>query len=227
MIGNVLMTLCLLVAAQPWRNDLKVYNKGIGGNNTRQGKARYHRDVIALKPDFVFIYFGLNDTLNEPAFVPAKEFESNLGWMVEEARKAGIVPVLCTIQHVQTDLLLKRHKRESYGDEGPNGKIDRYNAAIRRFAVQERVLLTDFGENLDRAGGPTVALSPDGVHLTPAGYRILAESFFGTVASRLRGTETIVCFGDSVTTGVGVSGTGSAEGETYPAFLRTFPPRPR
>jgi len=227
MIGNVLVALCLLAAGQPWRNDLEVYNKGIGGNNTRQGKARYQRDVIALKSDFVFIYFGLNDTLNEPAFVPVEEFESNLGWMVEEARRAGIVPVLCTIQHVRTELLLKRHKRESYGDEGPNGKIDRYNAAIRHLAVQERVLLADFGESLDRAGGPTVALSPDGVHLTPAGYRLLAGCFFDTVARRLRGTETIVCFGDSVTAGVGVSGTGSTEGETYPAYLRTFPLHPR
>ncbi len=48
---------------------LTVYNKGIGGQNCRQGRKRFDRDVLALKPDYVFIYFGLNDTLNEPQFI--------------------------------------------------------------------------------------------------------------------------------------------------------------
>jgi len=218
----MILALCLLVAGQAWRNDLTVHNKGVGGQNSRQVRTRFQRDVIALNPDFVFIYVGLNDTLNEPAFVPIEKFAGNLGWMVDEARASGIVPVLCTIQHVQVELLLKRHKRESYGDEGPNRKIDRYNTAIRQLAGRKRALLADFEAGLDQAGGATADLSPDGVHLSPAGYKILAKCFFDAVAPLLHGTETIVCLGDSVTAGVGVRGTGSAEGETYPAFLRTL-----
>ncbi|HWQ53217.1 MAG TPA: GDSL-type esterase/lipase family protein [Bryobacteraceae bacterium] len=207
-----------LLAAQ---NGLVVYNKGIGGQNSEQGRARFDQDVIALKPDIVLIYFGLNDTLNEPRFVPLDRFIGNLEWMLARARDSGVRPVLCTIQHVNTERLLKRHKRESYGEEGPNGKIDRYNAAIRRLARVRQVGLADFASALDRAGGPTDTYTPDGVHLTPAGYELLAGCFFES-AQPLRGNEKIVCLGDSVTAGVNVNGKGTAEGSTYPALLRNF-----
>ena len=72
------------------RNRLTIHNKGIGGHNTRNGKARFQRDVLDLKPDYVFIYFGLNDTLNEPQFVPLDEFIENLTWMTEKARSSGV-----------------------------------------------------------------------------------------------------------------------------------------
>lgn len=100
---------------------MTVHNKGVGGQNSRQGRARFAGDVLALKPDYVFIYFGLNDTLNEPAFLSEKEYIENLGWMVDQARSAGIEPVICTIHPAGEEALLKRHKKASYGTEGPNG----------------------------------------------------------------------------------------------------------
>lgn len=200
---------------------LTVYNRGIGGQNSRQGRARFEQDVIALKPNYVFIYFGLNDTLNEPAFVSLDEFIGNLGWMITRARQAGIVPVLATIHPVIEEPLLTRHKRESYGVEGPNGKIRRYNDAIRRLAKGQAVALADFAAV---AAGKTQAgtnlVAPDGVHLTVEGNRALAQCFLDAVAGKLNGQEIIVCLGDSVTYGVHSQGAGTAEGDTYPARLR-------
>ena len=207
-------------AGQPG-NGLTVYNKGIGGQNSEQGRARFAKDVVQLKPDFVFIYFGLNDTLNEPRFLPLDRFIENLKWMVGEARDHGIKPVLCTIHHVHEEPLLKRHRRESYGDEGPNGKIDRYNAAIRSLAKSLSAPLADFSAAVaqrEAAGASVVA--PDGVHLTSAGNRLLAQTFFDLVAPGLTGREVIVCLGDSVTYGAGSKSAGTAEGDTYPACLR-------
>lgn len=203
--------------AQPSSSGrLTVHNKGIGGQNTAQGKARFEADVVALKPDYVFIYFGLNDTLNEPRFLPLDTFIANLVWMVDRARTAGIKPVLCTIHRVTEEPLLKRHRRESYGSEGPNGKIARYNAAIRRLAKEKDVPLADFAAVVQR--NPST-VSADGVHLTAAGSRLLAQCFFDTIAPELQGHKTMVCLGDSVTWGAGLRGAGTAEGETYPAFL--------
>lgn len=214
-----------LAAAQAAEfNGLTVHNKGIGGQNTKQGKARFERDVVGLKPDYVFIYFGLNDALNEPQFVAMEPFIAHLEWMIDRARAAGIKPVLCSIHAVKEEPLLKRHKRESYGAEGPNGKIDRYNAALRRLAGEKRVSLADFAAAVaqaERHGAAAVA--PDGVHLTPAGNRLLAQCFLDTVAADLKGRETIVCLGDSVTYGANNKGAGTAEGETYPAALRRLP----
>jgi len=213
----------LVVGDTPEPNGLTVHNKGMGGQNTEQGRARFEKDVVALKPDYVFTYFGLNDTLNEPKFVTLERFIANLGWMVDQARAAGIKPVLCTIHRVIEEPLLKRHKRESYGSEGPNGKIARYNAAIRKLTREKSVPLVDFAEVVavaSRDHPNTNIIWPDGVHLTPDGNRLLAKCFLDTVASQLTGKETIVCLGDSVTYGSGSKTAGTAEGETYPAFLR-------
>jgi lysophospholipase L1-like esterase len=211
-------------------NGLTVYNKGVGGQNSRQGKARFERDVLSLKPDYVFIYYGLNDALNEPQFVALDQFIENLGWMVDRARAAGIKPVLCTIHRVDEEPLLKRHKRESYGEEGPNGKLDRYNKALRALADQKKVPLADFAAAVaehDAKSPPpdpsTRAVSRDGVHLTPTGNRLLAQCFLDAIPSRLRGRELIVCLGDSVTWGAGAKGAGTAEDGTYPAMLRELP----
>lgn len=195
-----------------------VHNKGIGGQNSEQGRARFDADVIALRPQAVLIYFGLNDTLNEPRFLDVGRFIENLDWMVGRSLGQGIRPVLCTIQHVNPDRLFERHARESYGEEGPNGKIDRYNAALRDLVRRRHVALADFCESFDRAGGPTPEHCPDGVHLSPTGYRILARSFCNA-GEPWTGVDTVVCLGDSVTAGLNVPGGGTATGETYPAVL--------
>jgi len=213
----------LAAADSPGTNGLTVHNKGIGGQNSEQGRARFEKDVVALKPDCVFIYFGLNDTLNERKFVAQEKFIANLAWMLERARAAGIKPVFCTIHHVIEEPLLKRHKREAYGNEGPNGKIARYNAAIRMLAKEQNIPLADFAEAVaaaSREAPGTKIIRPDGVHLTAEGNRLLAKCFFDTIASRLTGKEAIVCLGDSVTYGAGSKTAGTAEGDTYPAFLR-------
>lgn len=199
--------------------SLIVQNKGIGGQNSRQGRARFAEDVLALKPDYVFIFFGLNDTLNEPAFLSETEYIENLGWMVDEARRAEIEPIVCTIHPVGEEPLLKRHEKASYGIEGPNGKIDRYNRAIHKLVTNKEVKVADFARVVADADQKTPLVSADGVHLTPLGYRALAHCFFNVVAEGIQDEVTIVCLGDSVTWGVGVKGAGTTAGETYPAYL--------
>jgi acyl-CoA thioesterase-1 len=201
-------------------SGLTVYNKGIGGQNSKQGKARFSKDVLALKPDYVFIYFGLNDTLNEPAFLTETEYVTNLVWMVDQARAANIRPVLCTIHPVGEEALMKRHKKESYGNEGPNGKVDRYNKALRALADEKKVPVADFAGVVAASDQKAEKLvCADGVHLTPAGYDALAHCFWKVVSGEIKGKATIVCLGDSVTWGVGVKDPGTTTGESYPACL--------
>src|SRR3989339_1784475 len=131
--------------------QLTVYNKGIGGQNSDQGRARFEKDVVQLKPDYVFIYFGLNDALNEPRFLMIDKFIANIEWMALRARVAGIKPVLCTIHRIAEKPLFKRHKSDSYGAEGPNGKVTRYNIAIRKLAKEKSILLADFSDAVDKS----------------------------------------------------------------------------
>lgn len=192
-----------------------VLNKGVSGENSAEGKARFERDVVDQKPDAVLIYFGLNDTLNEPKFLSREVFLANLEWMIDKAREQHIVPLISSIHHPDVARLLERHKPESYAPTGPTAKVDLYNGDIRNLASRKDVPLADFCLALDKAGGASPALSSDGVHLTARGNRLLAATFYRLIMQLPHRPAKIVCFGDSVT-----FGQGSTSAETYPAFLQ-------
>jgi acyl-CoA thioesterase-1 len=200
---------------------LTVYNKGRCGKNSTNARAKFTDDVLTLspKPDYVLIYIGMNDVINDHFFVPLDQYIENVKWMVEQSRAAGVKPVLCTIHHVVEEKLYKVHSRDKFGAESANEKMDRYNAAIKKLAAELKVDLADFDAVTSRTPQSQV-LSADGVHLTFGGNKLLAKTFWDVIGTKLTGKETIVCVGDSLTFGYGTQGAGTAEGETYPSVLR-------
>jgi lysophospholipase L1-like esterase len=208
-----------LAAQAPVRTPrFTVLNKGSLGQNSESGRTKLAADVLQLKPDVVLIYIGMNDVINDRFFTTLDRYVENMAWMIDEARQAGIKPVICTMHHCVETNIYKHHAREKFGDETPNTKMDRYNAALRKLATEQHIGLADY-DATTRQRALDDYLSSDGVHLSPAGNRLLAKTFFDIIASHLRGQEKIVCYGDSLTYGFGNKGAGTAEGETYPAML--------
>jgi acyl-CoA thioesterase-1 len=206
-------------AADSQAKRVSVINAGIGGQNSLQGRERFSHDVVAVHPKYVLIYFGMNDTCNEARFKSRDQYIGNIKWMVSTARKNHIAPVLSTIQHVDVDRLMKRHRASSFGAEGPNGKIDRYNSALRELALKKKIPLLDFTKVLDDAGGPTSAISTDGVHLTAEGYKLLAQSFLHAIPGPIFRGDVVVCIGDSLTYGTPQRTEDHDSDQTYPAQL--------
>lgn len=198
-----------------------VVNSGRCGQNSVIVRDAFSVDVLERrpKPDYVLIYIGMNDVINDRFFTPLDQYIENVRWMIRQSRAAGITPVVCTIHHCVEDKVYKHHPREKFGEETVNGKMDRYNAALKRLAAEEKADLADFNAVTDRTP-QSEFLSRDGVHLTALGNKLLAETFFEVIKPRLRGGEVIVCCGDSLTFGFQNPGAGTAEGETYPAKLR-------
>lgn len=72
-------------------------NAGVSGNNTREGLARFERDVASFQPDIVIVTFAGNDcNPNPPKYVPAEEFNGNLDLIIAKIRALGAIPVLQT-----------------------------------------------------------------------------------------------------------------------------------
>jgi lysophospholipase L1-like esterase len=78
------------------KQKIQVINAGLGGEKTPTALARLRSDVIALKPDAVSIFLGVNDSAvgrsvwaDEPRVEPAA-YKSNLIWLVHLGRLAGI-----------------------------------------------------------------------------------------------------------------------------------------
>jgi lysophospholipase L1-like esterase len=199
-------------------NSLTVYNKGSLGQNSESGRKKLEADVLQLKPDYVLIYIGMNDVINDHFFTPLDKYLENMTWIIDQARRAGIKPVICTLHHCVETEIYKHHSRDKFGQETPNSKMDRYNAALRKLAVEQKIGLADFNARTDQVA-QSEFLSQDGVHLSASGNRLLAKTFFDVIKPQLRGGEKIVCYGDSLTYGFGNKGASTTEGETYPAML--------
>ena len=81
-------------------SDVDCVNMAKGGASTKTFREQGLWDrSLATKPDYMVIQFGHNDMETKehlPRQVPMAEYEANLRRYVEEARAAGIKPILCT-----------------------------------------------------------------------------------------------------------------------------------
>ena len=129
----------MLVAWYPERN-IRVTNSGIGGNTSRDLLARYDRDVVALKPQWVSICIGINDVwrqFDSPAIpdaaVSPEEYRENVEKM--------ILAVKDTVKGI---FLLTPYYMEPNRDDPMRRRMDEYGAICRELADQYGCRLVDF-----------------------------------------------------------------------------------
>jgi lysophospholipase L1-like esterase len=213
-----------------------VQNCGMPGANTREALARLPR-VLAGKPHHLVIFLGANDALNSSKLVGVKDYKKNLLAMIASAKKANVKSVLLlTLHPVIPEYLRERHPKHPQR-QCLQEQLDQYNDAIRESAKETVAILVDWRARfLAESPGGSVEKAVenredcllrcvancgarDGIHLTPNGYRLLADQLAGVLRDRVNAGETVVCFGDSLTYGSHVEGQGTATGKTYPAFL--------
>jgi lysophospholipase L1-like esterase len=152
----------MLRAALPDTTRVDVVNRGIGGEDIDDMMVRLDRDVIAGRPSIVVWQIGSNDALRH---VPLARFEQKTRAGIAALRKAGIAIVLMEPQWCPA---LDR-----------TGTADGFRDAVRRIGAETRVPVirrSDLMHDWIRSGLLTMTdmLSPDGLHMRDAGYRMLA-----------------------------------------------------
>jgi len=137
-------------------------NRGISGQVTSQMLLRFRQDVIELKPAVVHILAGINDVAQNAGPMDLEVIEGNLASMMELAR--GLEP-------------------------GP--KILALNDWLAAYARSRDIVFVDYYSAMtDGALGMRAALATDGVHPTPAGYRVMLPLAEAGIAAALRqGTQ--------------------------------------
>jgi lysophospholipase L1-like esterase len=142
--------------------------RGISGQTTPQMLVRFRQDVIALKPRVVVILAGTNDLAGNTGPSTLEMIEDNIASMAELARANGIRAVLCSVLPVY-DYPWKP------GLE-PAAKIITLNAWMRDYAARHAAIYVDFHSAMqDARHGLRADLTYDGVHVTEAGYRVMAQ----------------------------------------------------
>lgn len=169
-------------------------NAGVPGNTSTQGLERMEQDVLAHRPDWCIVAFGMNDHVAhapQQAKTSPDQFRRNLEEIVSRLNARGIKPVLCTISPIiegdaQT-YYYNRHPKEWYREpSGAQAWIDAYSEVIREVAASRGAALADIAtawSQYTEQGGRlddllrTVENSgiDDGVHPTEAGQAVYAD----------------------------------------------------
>ncbi|WP_234573616.1 SGNH/GDSL hydrolase family protein [Rhodohalobacter sp. 614A] len=211
--------------------QIQVMNAGIGGNTSRDLLQRIDSDVISHNPDVVLMMIGTNDMVNSNKLISVNEYENNLNHIVNRLEKRNIEVVLISPIPVDTTYLFRRHGRDAYV-QPPNTRIETAGNVMRQIAKEKGIFFFDMNREFTDRGIPTHnedefirneknSKATDGVHPTPKGYELMANLIYKFMLSNnlVEPGMKVICFGDSITKGVHVKGSGTATGETYPGVL--------
>jgi pectinesterase len=144
------------------------------------------QQALDLKPDWVLIQFGHNDEPGHPGREnePDKGYRANIEKYVDEARAAGIQPVLVTpISRRQWD-----KKRSDV--ERIDSSLARYAKVVKEIAAEKEVPLVDLHdhsiaiyESLGKAGCEIISPKKEGDQWDGTHFNAVGGNLFGSVVA--------------------------------------------
>ncbi len=176
--GYASMIAALFSAMHPEKN-VRFVNRGISGNRVTDLLGRWQEDCIGLKPDWISILIGINNTWrrydsNDPT--STKDFEKQYRELLEKTRKntkAKIILCEPFVLPVPVDRLTWR--------EDLDPKIN----VIRNLAIEFKTLLVPLDGIFAQAAavrGPAF-WAGDGVHPSAAGHALISKSWLQSIGA--------------------------------------------
>ena len=159
----------------------RVLNRGVGGERTKDLRARFDTDCLDLDPDVITIYIGVNDTWrrydrNDPTI--DADFEADYRYMLDQlSATRPSAPVLLIVPFVAD---VDQEKARFHEDL--DGKV----AVIRALAHEFQHPVVDLEAVLDQAwrdGHTPETIAQDGIHPTMAGHRLIADAWLKAFAA--------------------------------------------
>lgn len=156
-------------------------NHGISGNTVRDLAARWERDAIAPRPDWLAVKVGINDAYrtvnNNPQRpgVPLDEYATTLRSLLDDAVKAtGCGLILGTPYYIEPD---RTHPVRAM--------MDRYGAAVRGLADDLGAVLIDTQAAFDKVLTCTDPSdwADDNVHPNLPGHALLARDYLAAIGN--------------------------------------------
>ncbi|HEV3063144.1 MAG TPA: SGNH/GDSL hydrolase family protein [Vicinamibacterales bacterium] len=141
--------------------DWRVLNRGVNGERSDQIRARFERDALRARPSVIVIVAGVNDVYQGR---DAASVERELEAMYDAARTARVPVVAGTIIPFNT------------ATSDQNARMRAVNDWIRAYtAAHADVVFCDTRAAVAQPGNPDrLVSSPDNLHPSPDGYRLMA-----------------------------------------------------
>lgn len=160
------------------QDTYELMGAGISGNKVPDLQKRLVADVLAKKPDLVFIYIGINDVWHfthpntNGQGTPIEKYEAGLTDVINQIKQAGAKVIVCT-----PSVIGEKHD----GSNAQDKMLDDYAAISRKVAKATGSQLCDlrkaFMEHLkknNRGNQEKNILTTDGVHLNQEGNAFVA-----------------------------------------------------
>ena len=176
--GYALMAASSLLYRFP-ESDLKIYNRGISGNKVFQLAERWEKDCLNLKPNVLSILIGVNDywhtrggNYNGTPEIYERDYRKLLHLTVQKL--PGIKLVLCEPFYVLNT---------SAVDQTWIKPMQQYQAAALKLAHEFDAVWIPYQKVFDEAvkHAPATYWTPDGVHPSMAGAKLMAEAWLKAV----------------------------------------------
>ncbi|MGH7491876.1 MAG: SGNH/GDSL hydrolase family protein [bacterium] len=156
--------------------NYQLIGAGVSGNKVYDLYLRLEEDVITQKPDWVFIYVGVNDVWHRKSFgtgTDPDKFEKFYVAIIRKLQAAGIQVALCTPAVIG---------EKGDGKNELDADLNKFSEIIRRVAAKfglpvcdlRRVFMDYVAQN-NKENKEKGILTTDGVHLNDAGNRMVAE----------------------------------------------------
>jgi lysophospholipase L1-like esterase len=173
--------LAAMLGDQLAERDLTFINRGISGNTVPDLQARWKADVLDLKPDFLSILIGVNDTFTPKGTgETVEQYEQGYDKLLGDTLAAlpGVKIVLG-----QPFLLPVGKFKDNYATA--LSKLKERQAAVDRLAAKYHLPVIRYQEAFDAAcrRAPADHWCWDGVHPYYAGHALMAREWVKTVSS--------------------------------------------
>lgn len=174
--GYAMMAASWFEAMYPAKG-VKFLNRGVSGNRASDLEARWQKDCLDLKPNWVSIMIGINDTWrrydsNDPTSTEAFE-KSYRNILVQARNKLDARLVL-----IEPFVLPVPEDRKQWRID-----LDPRIHVVRSLAIEFKAILLPLDGIFAAASAqrPPAFWAADGVHPSPAGHALIAQSWLKAV----------------------------------------------
>jgi lysophospholipase L1-like esterase len=161
------------------QDQYELIGAGVSGNKVYDLYLRLDDDVLAKKPDVVFIYIGVNDVWHKASYgtgTDQDKFEKFYQALIRKIQAIGARVIVCTPAVIG---------EKKNGENNQDSDLDKYSASIRKVANEFKVPVIDLRKTFtqyDKDNNPQDTskgiLTVDGVHLNDKGNALVAEKMW-------------------------------------------------
>ena len=163
--------------------QLDIYNRGMSGHKVRDLKARWQKDAIDMKPDWLSILIGINDVGR--TVIKGKgleEWEADFRFILDASQKANRSLKLVLLDPF---VLASGGLANQSAFKEKRDIVDRLCEVVARLAKDYEAIHVKTQEVFDKASRK---VSPehwiwDGVHPLPQGHELIARNWLQAVSN--------------------------------------------